>query len=129
MRLLLDTHVWLWLQHGPTTLAAATLAELEDPQHELYLSAASAWEIAIKFAAGRLGLTAPPARYVPERMVLSGTKPLPILPVHALAVADLPNHHRDPFDRLLVAQALHESMTLVSRDRKLEPYGVPMLWA
>ena len=129
MKLLLDTHVWLWLQHGPRRIAAATLAQLEDPQHELFLSAASAWEIAIKCAMGKLGLTAPPSRYVPERMVLSGTSPLPVLPVHALAVAELPDHHRDPFDRLLIAQAQHESMTLVTRDRKLEPYGIPILWA
>lgn len=129
MKLLLDTHVWLWLQHGPRAIASATLVQLEDPQHELFLSAASAWEIAIKYTLGRLGLTAPPSRYVPERMVLSGTAPLPVLPVHALAVAELPEHHRDPFDRLLIAQAQHESMTLVTRDRKLEPYGVPILWA
>lgn len=129
MKLLLDTHVWLWMQHGPKTIAPAALAELEDPANDLFLSAASAWEIAIKFALGKLGLTAAPTRYVPERMVLSGTSPLAVLPVHALLVAELPKHHRDPFDRLLVAQARHESMTLVSRDRKLEPYGVPMLWA
>jgi PIN domain nuclease of toxin-antitoxin system len=129
VKLLLDTHVWLWMQHGPKTIEPATLALLADPHHELFLSAASAWEIAMKYSMGKLGLTAPPSRYVPERMMLSGTSALPVLPVHALLVAELPKHHRDPFDRLLVAQAQHESMTLVSRDRKLEPYGVPILWA
>lgn len=129
MKLLLDTHVWLWLQVAPERIVAATLEQLGAPHNELFLSAASAWEIAIKSSVGKLALPRPPSRYVPQRMVSGGTTALPVLPVHALAVAELPNHHRDPFDRLLVAQALHESMTLVSRDRKLEPYGVPMLWA
>ena len=129
MKLLLDTHVWLWLQVDPDRIAPATFEQLGDAQHEIFLSAASAWEIAIKYAVGKLPLPVRPSIYVPQRMASGGTTALPVLPVHALAVAELPNHHRDPFDRLLVAQALHESMTIVSRDRKLEPYGVPILWA
>ena len=103
------------------------LETLVDPSSRRWLSAASAWEIAIKHALGKLPLPEPPAIYVPERMRLSGFEGLAVTHAHALAVADLPPHHRDPFDRILVAQAGVEGLTLVTADAALEPYDVPMV--
>lgn len=127
MKLLLDTHVWLWLQTTPERIRPDTLARLGNSDNVLLLSAASAWEIAIKFALGKLPLPMPPAQYVPQRMEQSGTTGLSVQPVHALRVASLPDHHRDPFDRLLVAQAQIEGITLVTLDEQITRYEVPTL--
>lgn len=126
MRLLLDTHVFLWLQTDPERVgpAAETLA---DDAHELLLSAASSWEIAIKHALGRLPLPVGPSDYVPSRARRSGVELMAVEHGDALAVADLPPHHRDPFDRLLVAQARRHDLTLVTADRGLGRYDVPIL--
>ncbi|MCY3817933.1 MAG: type II toxin-antitoxin system VapC family toxin [Gammaproteobacteria bacterium] len=129
MKLLLDTHVWLWLQACPDRIEAWTLAQLEDVSNELLLSAASSWEIAIKYAIGRLPLPVPPNDYVESRMAQSGTSGLPVQHRHALQVATLPMHHRDPFDRLLVAQAQIEKTVLVTADRRMDPYDVERLSA
>jgi PIN domain nuclease of toxin-antitoxin system len=94
------------------------------PDNELYLSAVSAWEIAIKWQVGKLKLPADPAEYVPSRMAQSGVIPLPIKHAHALQVARLPRHHRDPFDRLLVAQASLEEMVLLTADHQFDKYGI-----
>ena len=125
MKFLLDTHCWLWLQTERRRFDQGLLETLADPASERYLSAASAWEIAIKYAVGKLPLPEPPAIYVPERMRLSRFEGLAITPAHALAVAVLPQHHRDPFDRVLVAQAQVEGLTLVTADAILERYDVP----
>ena len=127
MKFLLDTHCWLWLQTQPGRFDRDLLGTLADPGTERYLSAASAWEIAIKYAVGKLPLPEPPAIYVPERMRLSRFAGLAITQAHALAVAGLPPHHRDPFDRILVTQAQIEGMTLVTADAVLEGYDVPMV--
>ncbi|MCY3930628.1 MAG: type II toxin-antitoxin system VapC family toxin [Acidobacteria bacterium] len=127
MKYLLDTHCWLWMQTEPHRFDALLMAALESSATSKFLSAASAWEIAIKYAVGRLPLPEPPADYVPERMRLNQVKPLPITPAHALAVATLPPHHRDPFDRILVAQARIEGLTLVTADRTLELYDAEVL--
>lgn len=129
MRFLLDTHVWLWLQTSPERIAKGTLDQLASPENELLLSAASSWEIAIKFALGKLPLPLPPVEYVEQRMVQSGTSGLPVQHVHALRVAELPRIHSDPFDRLLVAQAQFESATLVTLDEQIERYDVECLRA
>lgn len=127
MRLLLDTHCWLRLQTAPGRLPPDLLETLAAPSSRRYLSAASAWEIALKHALGKLPLPDPPAIYVPDRMRLSGFEGLAVTHAHALAVAVLPPHHRDPFDRILVAQARGEGLTLVTADAALEPYDVPMV--
>lgn len=127
MRLLLDTHVWLWLQAEPERLGPEVLAALEDEANDLILSAASTWEIAIKFALGRLSLPEPPPTYIPSRMRLHGVTGMPVEHSHALAVAELPMHHRDPFDRLLIAQALVEQLTFVTVDPVVDSYDVPRL--
>ncbi len=129
MRLLLDTHCWLWMQTAPERFSERALATIREPASELFLSAASSWEIAIKYQLGRLPLPAVPAEYVPSRLESSGVRGLPIEHRHALAVASLPSHHRDPFDRLLIAQAQLERLTLLTTDRQLGAYEVPILWA
>jgi PIN domain nuclease of toxin-antitoxin system len=127
VKYLVDTHCWLWLQVAPERLGGDIVDRLADPSHELLLSAASAWEIAIKHALGKLELPEPPDKYVPSRMQTSGTAGLPVVPAHALAVASLPLHHRDPFDRLLVAQAQQEGLTLVTADEALQAYDVELI--
>lgn len=129
MRILLDTHVWLWMLTEPARLGDAARALLEDAEHTLHLSAASTWEIAIKYALGRLPLPEPPAAFVTGRLARDGVLPLPIEHRHAAHVAELPPHHRDPFDRLLVAQARLEEMTLVTADRALQAYEVAVVLA
>jgi len=127
MKLLLDTHVFLWLLSSPERLGEH-VGIVTDQSNELTVSAASSWEIAIKHALGRLKLPEDPARYVPSRIRAIGARALPIEHSHALAVATLPPLHRDPFDRMLIAQALAESLTLVSNERLFDRYGVPRLW-
>ena len=124
MKLLLDTHVWLWSLVTPERIPDDTRALLAEPENELVFSAASSWEIAIKHRLGRLSLPEPPARFIPPRLVRDAIQPLPIAHHHAHAVADLPDHHNDPFDRLLVVQAKIEGLTLVTADRKIAPYDV-----
>lgn len=127
MSVLLDTQVWLWLLTRPERLGPKALLFLENGENELFLSAASAWEIAIKYRLGKLQLPEPPDRYVPDRMRMSGVEALPIEHSHALAVASLEDHHRDPFDRILVAQAQVEGLPLVSADRALAAYTVSLM--
>ena len=129
MNILLDTQCWLWMQAAPERFSAEALRVVEDGGNRLFLSAASSWEIAIKYALGKLPLPTAPSIYVPERMSTSGVEALAVEHAHALQVAELPPHHRDPFDRLLVAQARLEKLPLLTADRQLEPYGVEILWA
>lgn len=123
MKLLLDTHVFLWLQTEPERLGER-LALVEDRRTSLLVSAASAWEIAIKYALGRLPLPEPPADYVPDRIRAIDAEPLAIEHAHALAVASLPPLHRDPFDRLLVAQAQALDIAILSADEIIARYPV-----
>ena len=127
MRLLVDTHVWLWMLTAPDRLGASTSELVTDERNVVLLSAASSWEIAIKYRLGRLPLPEPPERYVPERMRRSGVQGISIEHVHALAVATLPPHHRDPFDRLLIGQAKVEGLPIVSVDPQLAPYEVELI--
>jgi PIN domain nuclease of toxin-antitoxin system len=129
VKLLIDTQCWLWMLAEPDRLSRRARRMVQRPDRELFLSAASAWEIAIKWGLGRLALPADPVEYVTSRLEQSGVIPLPIRHAHALEVARLPPHHRDPFDRLLVAQAQVEEMVLLTADRQLEPYGVRIEWA
>ena len=124
MRILLDTHCWLWMLVSPERFSQSTREILERGETELLLSAASSWEIAVKYSLGKLALPAPPAEYVPERMLQTGVTGLPVEHRHALAVAALPPHHRDPFDRILVAQAIVESLPLLTADPQLTRYGI-----
>jgi PIN domain nuclease of toxin-antitoxin system len=121
---LLDTHVWLWMLGDPGRIRSDLEAELRDGKTRLLLSAASSWEIAIKWAVGRLSLPEPPATYVPSRMQRTNVEPLAVTHSHALQVATLARNHRDPFDRLLVAQAQIEGVPLVTVDRAFDAYDV-----
>jgi PIN domain nuclease of toxin-antitoxin system len=124
VRYLVDTPCWLWLQSTPEKFSEPVLGVLANPQNELLLSAASVWEIAIKYALGRLALPLPPEEYVPSRMQQSATSPLPVTQLHALRAASLPPHHDDPFDRLLIAQAECENIPIVTLDRAFHAYGI-----
>lgn len=126
MKVLLDTHIFLWLQTDPARLRGRQ-SIVEDRANTLLLSAASAWEIAIKYALGRLDLPDPPADYVPERLRLLDGEAVPIEHRHALAVAELPLLHRDPFDRLLVAQAKLLDIPIVTADPRIAQYEVQTL--
>lgn len=129
MKILLDTQCWLWMLAEPERLSARARRLVQRAEHDTYLSAASAWEIAIKWGLGKLTLPADPVEFVGSRLEQSGVIPLPIRHTHALEVARLAPHHHDPFDRLLVAQAQVEGMTLLTADRQLEPYDVRLEWA
>ena len=129
MKYLLDTNVWLWSLWEPERIARKAREEIADLSHEVFLSAATSWEVAIKVAAGKLRLPEPPVSYVPRRMAEQGVRPLPVSHPHALAVFALPPHHHDPFDRLLVSQARLEDMILVTADDLLKKYPVEILWA
>jgi PIN domain nuclease of toxin-antitoxin system len=126
LRLLLDTHVFIWLQREPERLGER-MALLEDLDNDLLVSAVSAWEIAIKHQLGRLELPEPPQAYVPERMRAIRAEPVPIEHAHALAVATLPALHRDPFDRLLIAQARSLGVPILTADQAIAAYPVETL--
>jgi len=127
VKVLLDTQTWLWLQDRVGRFSYPTLEILQDPETDRILSMASVWEVSLKFALGKLRLPEAPDRYVPDRLALSMTRILPIELRHALHVAQLPPHHRDPFDRMLVAQALIERMPVLTADRRFTAYGVEVL--
>lgn len=127
MRLLLDTHVFLWAAGEPQEIAEPARLAIADTENEVYVSAAVAWEITIKTALGKLKVPGDPATWFPARVRALRFDALPILPEHALAVGALPDHHRDPFDRILVAQAQLEGMHLVTRDPEIQKYAVKFL--
>jgi PIN domain nuclease of toxin-antitoxin system len=125
MRLLLDTHVFLWYITADTRLPAPFLAAIQDPANEVYLSAASIWESVIKHGLGKLPLPAPPADYLPQQREAHGIAALPIDEGAMTHLASLPVLHRDPFDRLLVAQALQHGLTVLTVDPSVAAYPVP----
>jgi PIN domain nuclease of toxin-antitoxin system len=127
--ILLDTHVWLWLNSSTERIPPSTLAVLTDPDMDLYLSVASAWEIAIKYSSGKLPLPLEPALYISSRIAENGVRPLPIRLGHTFQAAALPLHHRDPFDRMLIAQAQIEGLPLATADPVIASYDVSVLWA
>lgn len=127
MRILLDTHCWLWMLSQPELLKAESRRILASADTDLFLSAASAWEIAIKFSIGRLRLPGDPADLVPAWLAQSRTCALPVEHHHALRVATLPPHHRDPFDRMLVSQAQLERLPIMTSDRQFASYDVELL--
>lgn len=129
MRYLLDTGIWLWSVLEMERISEKARSVFADLGNDIFLSAASSLEIAIKSAAGKLQLPEPPGSYVPRRMADQGLRPLPVSHQHALAVFALPPHHRDPFDRLLIAQANLEDMILITADRMFQRYPVQILWA
>jgi PIN domain nuclease of toxin-antitoxin system len=128
MRLLLDTHAFLWFIMGSPNLSRAARAVIEDEANERFLSVASLWEMAIKLSLGKFTLSAPFDLLIPQQLGVNGVELLDIKVAHATVLSTLPFHHRDPFDRLLVAQAMVESMPIVSIDAAFDSYPVKRLW-
>jgi PIN domain nuclease of toxin-antitoxin system len=129
LRILLDTNAFLWAIQEPETLEEAAREAIADPDTEVYVSSAVAWEIAIKHAKGNLPLPLAPLIYVPSRMKALGFIDLPITQEHALAVSLLPAIHADPFDRIMIAQAQVEGLALVTRDARVLRYSLKTIQA
>jgi len=125
VKLLLDSNVFIWMVVRPQELSAATRQELLDPTNDRFVSTASLWEITIKLSLGKLTL--------PGKLDVAvdgmAARTLPIAMTHVARVQHLPFHHRDPFDRMLVAQAMEEGLTIVTRDRHIAAYNVPVMTA
>lgn len=128
MRLLLDTHVFLWAIAEQSRLSDRVRSWLEDGDNEAWVSIASIWEIAIKAGLGQLRLPTDLGGFLARHLALSDFRVLPIGLEHAVAVRDLPLHHRDPFDRMLIAQSRTEGLALVTRDARMKAYEVEVLW-
>lgn len=128
MNLLVDTHVWLWWRTAPDKLSRKARAALEDDDNVLWFSAACAWEIATKHSLGKLPLPTDPGEFARDVVRTSSARSLAIDVAHAVRAGSLPRHHRDPFDRLLVAQAQVEKLVLVSNDELVTAYDVTVLW-
>lgn len=128
MRLLLDTHALLWFCEGNSALSTVARLAIENEANERFVSHATAWEVAIKLASGKLTLLMPYEDLFPGVLRANGFDELVSDLAHYRTLLELPLHHRDPFDRLLIAQAKAENLTLVSCDENLAPYGIPLLW-
>jgi PIN domain nuclease of toxin-antitoxin system len=129
VKLLLDTHTLLWLLGETERIAPGVVRDIEDASNLIVISAVCAWEIATKHALGKLPLPENPDALMERAITELRAVELPITRRHALLSASLPNHHRDPFDRLLVAQAMLEAATLVTADPLLSPYGATLCWS
>lgn len=127
MRVLLDTHAFLWSIAEPAKLSKRAARVVEDGKNELLLSTASLWEIVLKAQAGKLQLPAGPG-FLAEHMARLGVASLPVEAGHVLALLRLPLHHRDPFDRLLVAQCQVENLTILTADDAIRQYAVQAVW-
>ncbi len=128
MRVLIDTHVFLWWVEGDRVLSAKARNTLANPGNECLLSLASIWELAIKISLGKLRLALPVRRYAVEHAAANGFRLLDIGLAHIGRVETLAMHHRDPFDRLLIAQALEEKLPVVTADPVFRKYGVKRIW-
>lgn len=128
MRVLLDTHSLLWLVTNDPRLSDTARKTFLDSDNELLCSAVVGFEIAVKHSLGKLELAEPPRAFINNRIRINALTPLPITIAHAVRVADLPFHHRDPFDRLLIAQAMEENVPLLSADENLSAYEIRRLW-
>jgi PIN domain nuclease of toxin-antitoxin system len=125
LRLLVDTHVWLWWNTEPERLSATVRRQISSGRNDVFLSAASVWEMAIKRRLGKLPLPEPVASYVARKLAADPLTPLPVSIEHAAAVETLEPLHADPFDRLLIVQARHEGLRLLTADDLVLAYGLP----
>jgi PIN domain nuclease of toxin-antitoxin system len=128
MRVLLDTHAFLWLIAGDRRLSKQAIAAYTDRENLMFLSAASFWEICIKKSLGKVSLKSGWIQIIQNEMTANSIQWLPIEVQHCTEVIHLPFHHRDPFDRLLIAQAIAEEMRLMSRDRRFSDYAIDRIW-
>ena len=129
MKLLLDTHAFLWFIAGDTQLNGYARHLIEEPGNERYLSVASVWEITIKSSLGRLTIPTPPSTLIREHTWANAIDLLAITPEHLDTLHNLPYHHKDPFDRLLIAQAIQEGLVLVTKDQAFDAYNVQVAWS
>jgi len=128
VNVLLDTHAFLWAVTGDRRLSSPARALIEDGENQVFLSAVSMWEIVLKAKAGKLHVEGSVAKVLEEQMRQARISPLAIYPAHVLRVAALPPIHKDPFDRLLIAQAQAENLALVTRDPEIRRYTVQVIW-
>lgn len=128
MNLLLDTHAFLWFWWDDPQLSEAAKSTIMEPTNRKLVSTASCWEIAIKVSLKKLDLGAPYRGYIEQHMLRNNFELLPLEHNHMAGVIDLPFHHRDPFDRMLIAQAQWENMPVVSCDPQLDAYGIQRIW-
>ncbi|MDQ3713935.1 MAG: type II toxin-antitoxin system VapC family toxin [Acidobacteriota bacterium] len=128
MKLLLDTHTLLWFIAGSASLSAYARTLIEDASNEKFVSIVSIWETAIKVSIGKISLSAPFDVLFPHQLQINGFELLPVKVEHTSVITTLSFHHRDPFDRLLIAQAIEEKIALVSVDEVFDDYGVTRLW-
>jgi PIN domain nuclease of toxin-antitoxin system len=128
MKLLLDTHTLLRFIAGSASLSVVARSLIEDTSNEKFVSIVSIWETAIKVSIGKMSLSAPFDVLFPHQLEINGFELLPVKVEHTSVVTSLPFHHRDPFDRLLIAQAIEEKMMLVSVDKVFDDYGITRLW-
>lgn len=127
MKLLLDTHIFIWWADQPEKLSPAALSALEDEANELLLSVASVWEMQIKIQLGKLKLSLPLKDLIKNQQETNEITVLPVALTHVLTLDAVPFHHKDPFDRLLIAQSIEEDLTLVSADSQFSTYSVKLL--
>lgn len=128
MRCLLDTHAFLWFIEDDSRLCAHASGLILDPANQRLLSIASLWEIAIKAGLGRLTVSSSFPELVEQHVLGNGMELLPILPTHLEAFTKLPFHHKDPFDRLIIAQAMSEDLPVITRDAAFSSYDITVLW-
>jgi PIN domain nuclease of toxin-antitoxin system len=128
MKLLLDTHTFLWWTTDDPQISATALELIADSWNTLYWSAASSWEVSIKYELGRLPLPEAPEQFLPAELGRNRIESLPIVDGHAFQAGRLPRHHRDPFDRMLVAQAQVEAFGLITNDANIRQYDVDVYW-
>jgi PIN domain nuclease of toxin-antitoxin system len=128
MKLLLDTHTFLWWITDDPQLSTKARELIGDGHNILYWSAASSWEVSIKYALGRMPLPEAPEQFLPAEIEKNRLESLSIIDAHTFQSGQLPHHHRDPFDRMLVAQAQVESLALLSNDQQLNHYNVEIRW-
>ncbi|MGR8935985.1 MAG: type II toxin-antitoxin system VapC family toxin [Gammaproteobacteria bacterium] len=128
MKLLLDTHVFLWANNEFEQLSSTATVLLSSGEHDLYLSIATPWEIQIKHQLGKLRLTRPVKEMVDKNLEENGIQLLPFTLAHICRLDKLPLHHKDPFDRIIIAQALLEDMAVVTVDQAFTDYSVPVIW-
>jgi PIN domain nuclease of toxin-antitoxin system len=128
MRVILDTHTFIWQISDSARLSETARQAITNTENQLLISIASLWEIAIKVNLGKLTLSRSFMELIPEQLIFAEIDQLPIRLEHLDLLISLPLHHRDPFDRLLIAQALTESLPIISRDPMFKQYGVPIIW-
>jgi PIN domain nuclease of toxin-antitoxin system len=129
MKILLDTQCWLWWIAAPEKLSQRARRRIADKRNTIYLSAASSWEVAIKYGIGKLPLPEPPMKFIPKRLARDAITALPIEITHTLYVADLPRHHKDPFDRILISQSINEDIPIMTVDKQFELYEADIILA